>query len=440
MRKIASQLLLVAIMLVAAAGCSKKSNNDSESLLSTIPADASSVVMIDLEQTLTSLGCKTDGNTITLSDEMRKKIDESKGLSERNKRIFNDVCKGETGISITSVAFFSAARSYVTGLLNDPDKFVAYAAGMRKNPNDSTSTAAEVTEENGARVIGRNTVVIGNQFWLCTEGSADTEQLKYYQNLNDKQSYASSETAGLLLSKGKVVTYVADVKRSFNRMPESQQMRMAASLMFDDISYIAGSASIEKKSLLSVSHVLNSKMEPAKLLLPTEKIDPAVVKSLDMSGDLFIAAGLSKKLTEKIADALAGVLGANAGPIATPLRQIDGTAAACISQKSNAMTARIETTGKDFASLSNLLQMLPGVSVTRDGDVLTVTPGNAVPEGTLNSTEAADRLKGAWIGLVASDMPSKGMNTTALLMPEGKSLTLKIEIEGGTEALLEVLL
>ena len=46
MRKIASQLLLVAIMLVAAAGCSKKSNNDSESLLSTIPADASSVVMI----------------------------------------------------------------------------------------------------------------------------------------------------------------------------------------------------------------------------------------------------------------------------------------------------------------------------------------------------------------------------------------------------------
>lgn len=429
--------MLLATMLLMAASCGKKGNDDARSLLSTVPADASSVVLVNLQQTLESLGCKTDGSTITLSKEMEKTVAESKSVSDSNKRIFQDICSGETGVSVTSLAFFSAARSYVTGLLNDPDKFVAYAAKMTA-PGDSlggSAATADVVEEGGARMVG-NTVVIGNQFWICTGGSPDVEQLKYYQNLNDKQSYASSETAPLLLESGKVVTFVADVKRSFDRLPESTYTRMAASVMFDDIAYIAGTAHFEKKNLLSTSRVLNSKMKPADLLLPTEKIDLSAVKGLDCGGDFFVAAGVSQKLTKKIAGALSTMMGPSAKTMTTALEQIDGTAAAAMDMTNNTLAARIQTTGKDFATLSNMLQILPGVSVTRDGDTVTVRYGDGAPSGQLTAAMAADRMKGAWIGFVAGDTPARGMTTVARLMPENKSLKLEVEIEGGVDAMM----
>lgn len=215
---------------------------------------------------------------------------------------------------------------------------------------------------------------------------------------------------------------------------------MAASLMFDDIAYVAGSAHFDKKNLLSEAVVLSSEMKPAELLLPTEKIDPSVVKSLNKNGDVFLAAGLPKKLTKKIADMISTTFGATASTATSPIQQIDGTTAICMDINSNSVEARIQTTGKDFASISNLIQIIPGTSVTRDGDILTVKYGGGVSTGTVTASDAASKLKGAWIGLIGSDLPSKGMTTVARLIPDGKSLKLDVEIEGGLDALLNGLL
>lgn len=438
MKKLTSGILLLAAIILMAASCSKKGNDDADSLLHTIPADASSVVLVNLQKALSGLDCKTDGSTITLSKEMENVITESKSVSDRNKRIFRDICEGKTGVSITSLAFFSAARSYVTGLLNDPEKFVDYASGdALRNPQDSV-TGPKVTEENGARIIG-NTVVIGNQFWICTAGTPDVEQLKYYQNLNERQSYASNESSSLLLTGDKVVTYVADVKRSFDRLPESTYLRMGASLMFEDIAYVAGSAHFDKKSIISSSQVLNSDMKPANLLLPTEKIDVAMVKSLDVNGDVFVAAGLSKKLSKKISDAMSSVMGPNAKLMTTAIEQIDGTSALCLDLNNENMAARIETTGKDFATLSNMLQAFPGITVTRDGDTVSIRYGNGTPAGAMPAAQAADKMKGAWIGIIACGTPARDMTTVARLIPDNKSLKLDVEIDGGVDALITAL-
>lgn len=439
MKKITSQLLLLAMLIMVAAGCSKNDNDDAASLLSTIPADASSVVILNLQQTVKSLGGKTDGATIQLPSDLKKNISESNAIREDHKQIFTDLCQGETGVSVTSIAFFSAARSYVTGLLNDPDKFVDYMSKHIANQADSIGEAPVVNED-GARLIDNDIVVIGNQFWICAAGSPDIEQLKYYQNLNDRQSYASSETAGLLLENDKVVTYVADVKRSFDRMPESTYLRMATAMMFDDIAYISGSANFKDKDLISSSRILNSKMQPAELLLPTEKINPSVVKSLDRNGDIFLAAGLSKKFTKKISDALSSALGSNASSIASPLEQIDGTTAICSDLDITSLEARIETTGKDFATLSNMIQMIQGVTVTRDGNTITVKYGTSDPIGKISAEEAASNLKDSWIGVVAADYPAKNMNTVARLIPDNKSLKLDIEVEGGVDAIMTAIL
>lgn len=431
---------IVMLMVVAvAASCSKSSNGDADSLLRTIPADASSVAILNLEQTIKSLGGNTDGKTIEFPKDFQNEVAQSKAISDKNKQIFTDICAGETGVSVTSLAFFASARSYVTGLLDDPDKFVSYV--QRRAYQNSTDTVAppSVEEKDGARVID-DIVVVGNQFWICTEGTADIEQLKYYQKLNENQSYASSKAAPLLLEAGKVVTFVADVKRNFDRMPESTYMRMAASLVFDDIAYIAGSAHFDKKDLLSESVVLSSEMKPAELLLPTEKIDPSVVKSLNKNGDVFLAAGLPKKLTKKIADMITTTFGATASSATSPIQQIDGTTAICMDINTNSVEARIQTTGNDFASLSNMIQIIPGTSVTRDGDMLTVKYGGGVSTGNLTASDAASKLKGAWIGFMGSDLPSKGMTTVARLIPDNKSLKLDVEIEGGLDALLNGLL
>ncbi|MDE5871048.1 MAG: hypothetical protein K2H22_03755, partial [Muribaculaceae bacterium] len=154
------------------------------------------------------------------------------------------------------------------GLLNDPDKFVAY---VEKQNGSAAST------EGDARTIG-NIAVLGNQFWACTTGRPDVDQLKYYQQLNEKQSYASADASRLLLESDKVMTFVADINRSLAFVPNGTYMKMASALIFNDMSYVAGSADIKDKSFIANASVLNSDMKPAELLLPVEKIDASVVK------------------------------------------------------------------------------------------------------------------------------------------------------------------
>lgn len=441
MKKTRIHFLCLAVILLLAAACSKSGNDDSKSLLHTIPADASSVVILNIDRAAESLGCKTDGTTLDVAPDIKKAVAESQAISKKNKQIFDDICQGKTGVSLTSLAFFSASRSYITGLLNDPEKFVDYMQESLKNPNDSTQSRSMVVEENGATIINSTIVVIGNQFWTCTEGTPDTDQLKYYQGLKDNQSYIESETAPLLLESDKVLTYVADVSKTLARMPESTYTRMGASLMFKDIAYMAGTAHFEKKNFISSSKVLNSKMQPAELLLPTEKIDVDVVKSLNRNGDVFIAAGISDKLSKKISESIATLLGASGNSVATAIQQIDGTTAICFDLTGESALAKISTTGKDFASLSNLLQIIPGVSVTRDADMLTLKyDESGVANAALTADEAAEKLKGAWIGAVSSDVPAKGMNTVMRLVPENKSLVLDIDVEGGLEALMTAIL
>ena len=165
-----------------------------------------------------------------------------------------------------------------------------------------------------------------------------------------------------------------------------------------------------------------------------------MVKALDKNADIFLAAGLSGKLTKKIGDAITSAFGQQLSAIATPLAQIDGTTAVCADGALTGLEARVQTTGKDFAGLSQLLQMIPGAGVTRDGDVLTVRYGQTVAPGSIAAADAAAKFKDAWMAMLASDVPGKGMSTLVRLVPDDNSLKLDIEMENGLEALMISLL
>ena len=432
MKKLSYKFLAIFVLLFVVVSCSKsESGNDAESLLRTVPADASSVALCNLAYIVDRLGGNTDGSTIKLSKEHTKAIKESQALKENDKKHIIDALEGKTGLALNSFVYFSAARTYITGLLNDPEKFIAYE--QEQNPS------LQWRDEDGGKVLGP-LAVVGNQFWICTTGTPDVEQLKYYQQLNDKQSYVSSDAVSLLSDTEKAITFVADVKKSIAFLPNSTYLRIGSSLIFNDMSYVAGYLDVEKKNIMASAAVLDSDMKPAELLLPVEKIDASIVKSLGESGDIVAAMGISQKLVKKISDVVGTAMGQGSEVLSGVLQSIDGTVAARADSSLDNVEAKVQTNGKDFADLANMINSFLGLTVSRDGNILTAVRGNKDFKGSIASQKAAEKLKGAWIGVMSDGMLVRDVVTVVRLVPEKKSLRLDIEAEGVVDAFLNAMM
>lgn len=429
MKKLSCNLLAVLMLFFVVVGCSKSSSDDASSLLKTVPADASSVVLLNLAKAVEQLGGSTDGTTVKLSKDLQNTIASSLAIKDEDKKMIRDLCDGESGVSISTLAFFAAARSYVTGLLNNPEKFIAYVEKKR---------GAKAIEENGAKIIA-SVAVIGNQFWICTTGTPDVEQLKYYQQLNEKQSYASVDAASLLLDEEKVVTFVADVNKSLLLIPQATYFRIASALIFNDMAYIAGGAYFQKNTVVANASVLDSDMKPAELLIPIEKLDASFIKSFEKDADGYFAAAIPAKLTKKISDIAGTILSTNARMLEGVLGAVDGTVAARYSSGLINVEALIQTNGKNFNDLSSILQGTMGLVVTRNGDVLTAVRGSKDFSGSITPAEAADKLKGAWLGIVSNGLIARDVSIIAKLSPDKKSLRIDMEAEGGVDAIITAL-
>lgn len=428
-------IMLMTMVIVMAMGCSKSGNEDADSLIRTVPADASAVAVVNLEHLIDILGSSTDGSTIKLSEDAQKFIDKS-SASEEDKKVAKDICDGNTGIALNSIVYFSAARSYITGLLNDPNKFAEYVSNIYATDSE---TKIPVIEENGAKTIG-DVIVIGNQFWICITGTPDTEQLKYYANLNERQSFYSTKASSILLESDKAVAFVADINRATSSIPEAGSFKMGLSLMFEDLAYLSGDADYQNNTLRVTARLLNSDMNPSKLLLPTEKIDTELIKSFGGTADSYFAVALGKKLIKKISDLVGIAMGNSSNQIVKTLEQIDGTVAVRGDSHMKSFEAKVQTTGNDFAELSTIIQNLFGMDVTRTGNVITAKSNKEEITGNISADDAADKLKGAWIGGISSDFPTKGITSVARLSSEKGSLRFELETEGDINAVMTTMM
>ncbi len=215
---------------------------------------------------------------------------------------------------------------------------------------------------------------------------------------------------------------------------------MGSSLIFNDMTYVAGYADVEKKNIKASAAVLNSDMKPAELLLPAEKIDAGVVKSLGGGGDFVAAVGISEKLTKKISDIAGTAMGDGSKAFIGMLQAVDGTIAVKANSSFGDVVAKVETNGQDFADLSNILKSFLDMTVARDGNVLTAFRGNRDFTGPVSADNAADKLKGAWIGVISDSFIARDVVMVARLVPEKKSLRLDFEAEGGVDAFLNAIL
>lgn len=435
MKKISTLLTaLFALVAIMMTGCSKSSNDDARSLLQTVPADAGMVAVINVKNITDAIGCENDGSQIILSEEIRKAL-AGNGLPAEDKEMIRALTSGESGVATNAIVYFSAARDYVTGLLNNPDQFVAY---MKKH-GGSGDHEATVQEEDGVKIIGK-AAVIGNQFWISSPGRPDATQLKYYQKLSDKQSYVSAPGAARLLADDEAVSFVADMNSAASKAGgNSTQLRMATSLLFDGASYFAGGVKVGKEDIEMESAVLNSDFKPAKFLLPTDKIDTSVVKSMGSGADVFFAAGISKDFVKKLMDLSKSFLGGLPADYTASIGQLDGTLALRSDAGMKDMEIKVQTDGKDFGTLSTVLQSM-GLSVTRDGNTVNIVSGTDQFTGAIAPDKAASMLKGAWMGAVVADYPEKGTTIVVRFENEKSGLEINVEVEGGTKALLDYIL
>ncbi|MDE5871049.1 MAG: hypothetical protein K2H22_03760, partial [Muribaculaceae bacterium] len=159
-------------------------------------------------------------------------------------------------------------------------------------------------------------------------------------------------------------------------------------------------------------------------------------KSFGKGGDIYFAAGVPKKLTKKLNDLAGSMMGGNSNPVAGVLDAIDGTIAVRANSGATDVEALIQTTGENFADISNVLQSVFGVTVTRDGDTLTAVLGSKDFTGSITPAQAADMLKGAWIGMVSNGFMARDVTTVTKLSVDKKSLRLDFEADGGVDALI----
>ena len=424
---VVSALLLTICFLQS---CNKNSNADLRDLLNTVPSEAGVVASVNVRQMAEKAGLKIKDDELTVPASVLEGIADPKV-----KEAFGRITDGKSGVEMNTIVVFTQGYySYATGLLNDPEAF-------KKSVEEASKGARFV--KNGEVEICKNIAVKANQFWIGdVESAVDPNTIKGFTALSEKQSFLSNGYAERLLEMDHDLEMVADINGLFSRIGDMKKMalwRMAAGALFADASYLTLEADFEKGEFEMSSKVLDSKMNPAKYLLPAEKISRKTLESLKGSGDLVVALSIPQKLIETF-----GRLGASFGGsidnYLAPLKCIDGTVAFIVSGENNAhpsVEGVIDTNGESETSLKGMLSTF-GISARNEGKRIYLSSAEPCT-GTLTAGDAAGEFKDAvfavacgpeTLGKMKPELQRHISRVYILIKPEKGSIELELKVAG----------
>lgn len=423
--------LTLGVLMIVLAACSGKSSGDARDLLSTVPADAGAVVVVNVQSLMEKAGFKfKDGKPVPPAQADRW-ID-SVGDPDM-RRALHRLATGDLGMAYEAAVAFVTDQPYVTVLLDDPDRM---RAGL------DSLLHVTLTERDGVWV-GEGWAIKGNQMWAALQYEARPEVINRFAELSEKKSYLSNKVADSLTELSKDFSGVADIPAiihlatSRRAMSPSQvgMLSMALSALFDNPSHLSLSGDYGKDEQLSLTiGLLNDDYAPAKYLLPVGKVDADAVKAVAPAADIIAAIAVPSKLIdslEKMASSFGGALPAD---ISELLRPIDGTIVAATDPGKDAFTLTIGTTGDGTSALQNMLATLG--SVVREGKTLRVNSGT-MEGGAMKSAQFADLLKGTVAGCVVAPVSPDAKPAMVLLRPASGSLEMEIRFSpGATEELI----
>lgn len=416
-----TNLLFITLLLLAA--CSPKDNSNLEHLLATVPADVSSVAVIDIRMT----------------PEVADAMAANRDIADLGKAIRD----GQSGLMDAPVVWFTEGDTfYFTGLLSDPALFRQFA---------SEQEGEDFSEIQGVDICGYYAVK-GNQFWF-SRSTLGAKEINRFTGLGDKRSCLGSDAAPLLLDDDSDVRGLFDVNELLRRSVaggDRAAAQLAVATLFREAEYASLEIDFDDGKAEAEVKILDSKLKPTKFLLPADKISEKTLLSLPETADAVIAVNIGKKLVGTILEKGAALIPAEVG---AALQPVDGTFAVAEGEDVTSEIMIITTDGGNTSALASMLAK-NGSNVSTEGNQLRIARGNVA--GQLLVKDAADTLGDAFAGIVATphglmvgDEPgvdaSAIRSVTILLKPYEGSLKLTGEIkfedkkESGLVQLLKVL-
>ncbi len=413
--------LTLAVLMAILGGCSKQSSGDARDLLATVPADAGTVMVVNVHSMLEKTGFKFKDGKPVPSAQTSQWIDSI--ADPKAREIFKALAEGEMGLAYNAGVVFLADQLYVSVLLDNPDL-------MRQRLNSAEHI--NLTETSGVWHDGRFAIK-GNQMWWAAQYDVRPETINSFADLSEKKSFLSNRQADELASLKNDLYGVGDLT-SLTRMavtrglmdPQTAGMTsMALSMIFDTPAYLTltGNYTPDKEVSFSVG-VLDKEFKAAEYLLPAGKVDPGAIKETAPKAYGYGAVCVSSKLIDKVMKMASSFGGALPQDFTDMLKPIDGTIAFAMGSDMMGFTVLVQTTGDGTSALHNLLSSFG--SVTREGKNLRLTSGT-IEGGDLEGAKSAELLKGAVAGMVYSDEPG-GAPVVFALRPAGKSLEAELHL------------
>lgn len=419
-------LYLSLLLLVVATSC-KKDTESVANLLNTVPSSAGGVVVFDLEGLIKNTGSDIKEHQIKPSNDLEEIIST---MSPSDRKDFNVVLDGSSGIDPKSaVIFYDSSRLFLTVLLYDEEKFCEF---VEKN-------AQQKFEENagGVKILG-NTAVKGAQAWMLLSSGRriDPDAIASYSSLKSSQSFLVTPMGEKLLTEEDDIRGWALLGASLDEfLSRSQRMMftMGAGFVFENAESLKFKVDFKKGEVEGSVVILNDKYEPAKYLLPTEKVDVSTLKGLGETCDAMMAFTVNSELIDKFDKLGTAFGGALFGGISQILKNVDGTIGIIgggnnIGENFEALSGVITTKGEVGQELKDFISENMG-AVSVDGKYVKFSKGNV--SGNLSVAECADELKGCCLGMVVDLSGVKGMGYDSSIPNGLKNLAVKLEGESG---------
>lgn len=384
-------ITLIAVMLLMFNSC-KKETVDVTDLLKSVPSSSAGVVVLNIEGMLKDAGCKVKGHEITLSDEVKKIIDNSSSLEKNIGKLF----EGETGVEPkAAVVFYDSNRVFLTVALYDEGKFCKF---IENNYGYSFQEG-----ESGVK-IAANTAVKGAQAWIClTPGkNIDADAISSYASMMPSQSFMVTPMGEKLLTEEDDIRGWGMIDTFLSKMLGARDKNMATlgiGFLFEGAESVKFSVDFKKGEAEAEMTVLNDKGKPAKYQLPGDKVDVGTLKSLGETCDAMMAFTVTPKLIKKFNQLGAAFGGILFGDLSDMFKNVDGTVGlvASGSRYEQSINGAITTKGEVSKTLKDIISEYMG-TVTMDGKLLRFTKGDV--KGNLPVSECAEELKGSCMGII----------------------------------------
>ena len=414
-------LVSIAATLLILASCAKHNGADVSELLKTIPADASMVMVVDLEEVLQEAGCTVSDGVVTPGKDLAKALQSS--ANEDLKRHLADL--QDSGVEWSAMAVFSEGyNAYLTGFIHDTSKFKAKVEEVF----GEQFTSGEVS------TCG-NIAMIGERYWVClsSRNTIQENDIRHFNSLSEKQSILSNETVTKMQPVPSDIEGWGDIKGVLNMAGLDFASRavcsMAMETIFVDAVEVEWKADFDKDELEVEMEVINSKSGIAKFNFPVEKIDESVIKNLNTSAAGFGALAISEKMIENLKAQTAQQSMSILGVMVNMMGSVRGTTAVAF-DTDGYVNGTISTTGHGTADFADMLSQMD-FKVNKEGKDLRISKGTVA--GALTSAEAANLLKGSVCGIALSTEGIPGLpqfKTIAFnLIPDKGGLKLQINMK-----------